>query len=76
MKFHIPYQPEILTTTFYRSHIGFGQNANSVVAGTVCLDDGCMQFAQDYRIVTKCELIPKTVLKDLIKVSQIQVTIK
>ena len=71
MNFKIPYQLETLKQFFYCLLAGFGQNANSVVAGTVCLDDGCMQFAQDYRIVTKCELIPKSVLKDLIKVSQI-----
>eukprot|EP00559_Dactyliosolen_fragilissimus_P005779 CAMPEP_0184858258 /NCGR_PEP_ID=MMETSP0580-20130426/3389_1 /TAXON_ID=1118495 /ORGANISM="Dactyliosolen fragilissimus" /LENGTH=1354 /DNA_ID=CAMNT_0027354333 /DNA_START=16 /DNA_END=4080 /DNA_ORIENTATION=+ len=46
---------------------GYGQDSISVICGSVCLDRGCMQFAQDVKIQTKTELVDKSTLIDLVK---------
>jgi len=46
---------------------GLGQDSISVIAGSVGLDPGCMQFAQALRIQSKSPRICKTVMKSIVK---------
>lgn len=46
---------------------GIGQNALSIISGSVGLDPGLMQMGQDIRTQDKSELIHPAVLKAIVK---------
>lgn len=46
---------------------GIGQNALSIISGSVGLDPGLMQMGQDIRTQDKSELIHPSVLKAIVK---------
>jgi hypothetical protein len=47
-----------------------GKDGKSIVCGTVCLDPGCIQMAQDVRCVSKAELVDPYTLTGMTKVSK------
>lgn len=51
--------------------LGHGDDIVSVISVSASLDDGCMKFAQEVRICTKTEVIPDSILSNLVKVSRI-----
>mmetsp|Transcript_2889 Transcript_2889/g.6223 ORF Transcript_2889/g.6223 Transcript_2889/m.6223 type:complete len:791 (-) Transcript_2889:680-3052(-) len=64
----IPWVAEVPTLVIgVTTSSGVGQNAITMVCGSVGLDTGCMQVAQDARTQARHELIHSSVLKDIIK---------
>lgn len=49
-----------------------GQNAVSVIGGSVCLDSSCMRMAQDVKVQSKTELIDSSILEDLTRALLLQ----
>jgi len=46
---------------------GIFQEAASVIGGSVCLDEGCMQLAQTMRVTSKSHTIPFEIMSDITK---------
>jgi len=69
LEYGIPWVKEVPTMVF-GIHISnsLGQDGISIIAATVGLDGGLMQFAQDWKVITKTDIIPKDIMENIFKV--------
>jgi len=64
----LPWVSEVATLVIgLTTSSGIGQNALSIISGSVGLDPGLMQMGQDVRTQAKNEMINPSVLKSIVK---------